>query len=201
MLEKLLHSKAAANVLATVMEHDGLHLRDIARRAGVSPSEARRELGNLAAVGILRKERKGPLLFFKLNRECPFLPELKGLYRKTDGIFAGLRKLLGSEKGIKYAFVFGSMARGGERERSDVDLMVIGDFDQKYLGGKLFEVQGRAPREVNYIFWTTHELQEKADKQVGFLLDIARNKRTWLVGDEHEFIGIVEERHGKKSGS
>jgi len=82
MLEKLLHSKAAASVLATVMEHDGLHLREIARRASVSPSEARRELDQLAALGVLRKERRGAQLFFHINRECPFLPELRGFIGK-----------------------------------------------------------------------------------------------------------------------
>jgi len=93
------------------------------------------------------------------------------------------------------------MARGGERPGSDVDLMVIGNFGQDAISARLTELQWKAGRELNYILWTGQDLQEKADKQVGFLLDIARNKRTWLAGDESEFVRIAKERHGKKSGS
>ena len=60
MLEKLLHGKAEVNLLGVVIFIDGLHLREIARKVGISSSEAKRELDILVSAGggQSREERK-----------------------------------------------------------------------------------------------------------------------------------------------
>ena len=44
MLNLILRSKAEVKVLSVILFQDGLHLREIARQANISPFEARREI-------------------------------------------------------------------------------------------------------------------------------------------------------------
>ena len=196
MLEKLLKSRAAARVLGEVFSEDGLHLREVARRAGISPSEAKRELDNLVALGVLERKKTGSVVAFSLNTACPFLQELKGLYQKTDGVFRALAQALAATEGVKYAFVFGSSAAGRERKASDVDLLVVGGVEEEALAGKVFEVQKKTGKEINFVLWSERDLREKARKKSGFLKSVFSGEKVWLAGDGNEFGGIVEKGLG-----
>ena len=198
MLEKLMRSKAEVKILGVVLFTEGLHLREISRRAGVSAYEAKRELENLEGLGALSSERRGNQLVFRTNEGCPFLQDLKNLYRKTEGVFPKLKKALEKLKGVQYAFVFGSTAKGKETPRSDIDLMVVGDMDEDALAERIFKIQKNIGREINFIFWTPADLEEKARSGSSFLKTLLKNKRIWLVGDEDEFVRIAEKGFGKK---
>lgn len=198
MLENLLRSKAEVKILGVVLFFEGLHLREISRRAGVSPYEAKRELENLEGLGVLNSEKRGNQLVFHTNEECPFLQDLKNLYRKTEGIFPELKNALVKIKDVQYAFVFGSTAKGAETPRSDIDLMVIGSISEDALGEKVFKIQKKTGREINFILWTPADLEEKMRRRSSFLKNLLKNKRIWLAGDEDEFVRIAEKGLGKK---
>lgn len=84
-LERIFRSKAEVAVLGVVLFSESLHLREIARRAGLSSSEAKRELDTLAALGLLLPERKGNLVLFYTDRRCPFLDDLRSIFVKAKG--------------------------------------------------------------------------------------------------------------------
>lgn len=199
MLEKLLRSGAEVKVLGVVLFEDNLHLREIARRAGVSPFEAKRELGILASLGVLIPERKGNMALFRKNPACPYFQELKGIYLKTEGVAAQLSSALRGAKGIKYAFIFGSFASGKEKAGSDIDLMAIGEISEADLSAAVFKVQKTIGREINFILWTGKDLLEHAYKGSPFLNSLLDKKRLWLAGKEDEFVGIAE-IGGRKEG-
>ncbi|MFA4946786.1 MAG: nucleotidyltransferase domain-containing protein [Candidatus Micrarchaeia archaeon] len=195
MLEFLLKSGSEVKVLGVVLFEDGLHLRGVAAKAGVSPCEAKRELDNLTALGVLARERKGNLVLFKANAACPFLAELRGLYLKTEGVLGGLAAALENAKGVEYAFVYGSFANGTYGEKSDVDVLVVGDAGDDALAAAFGRLQKRANREINWIHWTPGELPAKA--RGGFFKN-ASKKRLWLKGDEREFIQTIKARINKR---
>lgn len=199
MLEVVLKSKAEVKVLGVVLYEDGLHLREIARKAGVSSSEAHRELASLQKIGLLFSTRRGNQLLFYRNNRCTFLNDVKNLYQKTEGIFGRIKAELDKLDGVKYAFIFGSSARGKEKQHSDVDLMVIGDVEDSTLADKLFKVQKAIGLEINFILWTMKDLKEKAESDNGFLKTIMKNEKIFLKGDEDEFIGFVKKRPNTKS--
>lgn len=201
MLEKLLGSSARAKVLGVALFQEGLHLREIARRAGVSPSEAARELAVLGGMGLLKRERRGRQIFFRLDRKCPIYLEMRGLYLKTDGAFGALKEALAKLADVRYAFVFGSMASGKEAAGSDIDMMVIGDCDDEALSRRMFRAGGNISREVNYIHWSQSDFQKKLRSGSPFLKDIVKKGIAWLEGDYDEFVGLVEGPHGKKGGA
>jgi len=66
---------------------------------------------------------EGRQTYFQANRDCPVFEELRGLVRKTFGVAevlqAGLAGLAGH---VQLAFIYGSVAAGGETAGSDVTL-------------------------------------------------------------------------------
>lgn len=197
MLERLLRSNAEVKVLGVVLFLDGLHLREIARKAGVSSSEAKRELDILVSVGVLKAEKKGNLSLFYMEKSCPFLRELKGLYAKTEGVFAQLKKALEKINGIEYAFVFGSFARDEYQEKSDVDIMIVGTPNMEKLNERIMQVEEKISREINYSVYSSEEFHRKATLS-GFLNEIISSKKVMLFGEENEFKRFVEKRRGAK---
>ncbi len=200
MLEKLLRSNAEVKVLGVVLFSDGLHLREIARRAGASSSEAKRELDILVSAGMLRAEKKGNLSLFYLEESCPFLQELKGLYSKTEGVFAQLEKALEKIPGIEYAFVYGSFARGEYGAKSDVDLMVVGEPDMGELNSRIMNVEAKVFREINYSVYPRKEFHRKATLS-GFLRRVLSEKKVMLCGEENEFKRVIEKGRSAKRGA
>jgi predicted nucleotidyltransferase len=198
MLERLFRSRAEVKVLGVVLFEDGLHLREIARRAAVSPCEAKKELENLLVLGVLTKEKRGNQLLFRSDQSCPFLEDLRNIYRKTEGVFQELKKAIAAPD-IKYAFIFGSMASGVMRPASDIDLMVIGAIDENDLSARIFPIQKRNRRAINFILWRISDLKEKARTNSTFLKNIMKKDMVWLGGDRDEFIRIAQERPHKKS--
>lgn len=192
MLERLLRSKAEVAVLGIVLFSDSLHLREIARRAGISPPEAKRELDSLVGLGALAKATKGNMSVYTLNPACPFINELKGLYLKTEGPVPLLRKELSKLEGLEYAFVYGSFASGNFSERSDIDLFLAGDVKVGETDRICFDVQKKTLREINYILWSDADLKKKLREGSAFVSSLVKKEKIWLVGDADGFERIAE---------
>lgn len=196
MLERLLRSKAEVAVLGVALFLDGLHLREIARRAGVSSYEAKRELDALVQLGALTKAEKGNMSIYALNPNCPFINELKGLYLKTEGPIPLLKNELGKLAGLRYAFIYGSFASGNFSERSDIDLFLAGNAGEGEADRVCFEIQTKTMREINYILWSEADLRKKLKESSAFVSSLVKKEKIWLVGDENEF-----ERDAAKAGN
>ncbi len=187
MLKRLFKSKAEVEVLGVVLFKERLHLREIARQANITPSETKRELDNLVKLGILKKEKKGNLVLFYTNKKCPFLNELQNLYLKTDGIYPILKKEL-SYLNLKFAIVYGSMAKGNFDEKSDIDILLIGeDINEDKLIKTIMKTQKKTNREINYILWNEKELREKIKNKGAFINSVLKEPKIMLIGDENEF--------------
>ncbi|MCI0503526.1 nucleotidyltransferase domain-containing protein [Candidatus Micrarchaeota archaeon] len=121
---------------------------------------------------------------------------MRGLYRKTEGVFAELRAGLSGCKGIQFAFIFGSFARGAERPRSDIDLLVVGSISDAELAKMVFSVQRNYGREINYILWSFDTLEEKIGNKSPFMGNILSKGLVWLAGDYDEFVRIAAQKPG-----
>src|SRR4030042_2119702 len=103
------------------------YLRDIERRTGLAIGTVRRELTGLNRAEIITKTKDGNRTYYQANEECPFLPELSGMLRKTAGLVDVVRQALKTlATKIEAAFVHGSFARGVVKADSDIDLIVVG---------------------------------------------------------------------------
>jgi hypothetical protein len=87
-----------------------------------------RELSRLQASGLVSVEKIGNQKHYRANRESPVFNELRSLILKTVGLKEPLREALEPYADrIRFAFVYGSVAKQTDTARSDIDLMVIGE--------------------------------------------------------------------------
>jgi len=164
-----------------------LHLRELARLAGVSPAMMGKELDALARAGVLLARHDGNRRLFAANPACPIFDELAGIARKTAGLADVLRQALAHIDGIDLAFVFGSVARGQARADSDVDLWVIGRCDYTALLQACAAASQRLGRPVNPVLYAPAELESlKSDPDNAFLAEVRRQPRLALIGSDDD---------------
>ncbi len=133
-----------------------LHVREIARLAGLTAGTLSRELRMLTEAGLLLREAQGNQVLYRANRASPIYPELAEIFRKTAGLADVVREALATlvEK-IVVAFLFGSMAEGTDKSSSDVDLLVVGDAGFSEIVAAAAPLRERLGREVNPVVMTT----------------------------------------------
>ena len=171
------------------------HLRELARRAGVSPTMLGKEADLLSAAGIILSSADGNRRVLRANPDCPIFDELRGIARKTAGIADVLRSALAELDDIETAFIFGSVAKGEERSGSDVDVCVIGTVAYRQLASALSGVESTLGRPVNPVLYTPDELRLKYGNENPFILGMLSSERIFLIGDQDgldgTFGGIV----------
>lgn len=147
-----------------------------------------RELGQLTGVGLIQGVRRGHQVYYQANRQNPIFAELKSILAKTSGIRDVLNEGLAPlVERIRLAFVYGSIARGDEDASSDVDLMVIGEVSFADVVSALSDSESKLGREINPTVYGPREFREKLAAKNHFLSTVAKEKKLFLIGDEHEF--------------
>jgi predicted nucleotidyltransferase len=97
------------------------------------------------------------------------------MFRKTAGLADVLREALEPlGRGVRAAFVFGSVAQGKERATSDVDAMVLGSASFENVVEALMPVRERLRREINPIVMTLQQFRAKLKSGDRFASRVAR---------------------------
>jgi predicted nucleotidyltransferase len=163
-----------------------IHLRELARKAGMHTKTIQVELRNLLQVGIICEERSGNQKLYKVNEKCPLFHDLKMIIIKTIGVADEIKKALKPlEKKIHRAYIFGSFAAGTYDSESDIDLIVIGKADLKAVAGAMSDTSHMIGRVINPVTFTLSEYSEGL-KDNGFLQSIDRGAKIILIGDEND---------------
>jgi uncharacterized protein len=167
------------------------YLSELAASLKTSPSSLQREIDAFVRVGVLNKRVDGRRSYIRANEDSPIFPEIRGLIEKTSGIVPMLKDAIRGSKGLKIAFIYGSLARGEEGAGSDVDLMVLGNVSSMDLSPRLRAVEAAVGRQVNPTVFSIDEFVKKAAEKNHFLRTVLRNKKIMLVGtrDELDEIG------------
>jgi predicted nucleotidyltransferase len=194
MLERLLTSKSRVKILELLLLNPAgeFHLREISRRTRVSAPYVKRELANLSALGLVLKRSQGNMMLFRLNKDSPIAEELKRIFLKTESLGRFVRDNLEELGNIRFALVYGSFAKGEMNERSDVDLLIVGDVDERRMLDLLEHVEERLGREINYVAWTEAEFLEKVGQKVPLFEEIINTPVIMIVGDFDEFRKAVK---------
>src|SRR5208282_2129938 len=158
------------------------HLRDLAERLSVDPSNLSKELSRLEREGMFRSEVSGRQKYFQLNREYPLFNEVRSIIAKTIGAVPLLAESLKKIDGIEEAYLYGSFARNQQDAASDVDVLVIGRPKGNDLAETVQKLERQLGREINYTVLTRKELESRRDRKDVFLENVWHNKRVSLVG-------------------
>jgi predicted nucleotidyltransferase len=165
---------------------EALHGREIARRTGLPAGTITRELGRLAEVGLLNREKRGNQQVYSANTGGPIFAELASILRKTSGAVDVLAQALApAASQLRVAFVFGSVAQGRETAGSDIDVMLIGDLSFRQTVELLHPTQAVLGREVNPKVFTTGEFTAKVPMEP-FLADVLAKPKLFLIGNAHD---------------
>lgn len=194
LLDPLL-SKPVQGILSAVLldRDEPWYLSDLAKRLGRTPSTLQRPLDSLVSAGILRRFADGNRVYYAEDAACPILPELKGLLTKTVGLADILRQALAKYgKRIEVAFIYGSMARGEETSKSDVDLLIIGDTTLKDLTPSLSRAEKELGRPVNATIFSGSEFSQKLRQKNHFLRSILATEKIFVLGTEHELEELAK---------
>src|SRR5208282_2616216 len=179
-----LRSKARQQLLAYYFTNPTArhHLRDLAERLNIDPSNLSKELGRLEREGLFRSEVSGRQKYFQLNREYPLFSEVRSIVAKTIGAVPLLAQSLKKIEGIEEAYLYGSFARNQQDTASDIDVLVIGRPKGNVLAEVLQKLERQLGREINYTVLTRKELESRRDRKDAFLENVWHNKRVSLVG-------------------
>jgi predicted nucleotidyltransferase len=139
---------------------------------------------------------EGRQTYYQANRACPVFDELHGLIRKTFGVAQVLKDGLAALAGkIQFAFIYGSLATGGETAASDVDVMVVGErISLQDVVSAFTEAQRELRREVNPSVYRTEEFCRKLAGGHHFLSSVVAGPKIFLIGDEGELTRLAQIR-------
>lgn len=202
-INQLLGSETRVKILAKLIlnSNRAFYMRELERMLNVNFLLIHRELENLKKLGLVTDERKGKIRLFKINKSSPIYPEVRGIVLKTAGIGDVMRNALGGTGKIKYALVFGSIARGDEKETSDIDLLVVGGINEEKLIPKIRSAEDKVGREINYIIWSEKEFVKRIKEKMGLLIEIEKNPIIMIAGDENEFRKTAKGRRNPKGNA
>ena len=168
------------------------YINEIGRILGKKPGVFQRTLNNLEKEGVLASEYKANARYFQANKRYPLFKELKSIVFKTVGVAGSLKEILIKIGNINFSFIYGSYAKAGENNLSDIDLVIIGSPDEDALIKELDRLEEVLRREINYKIYSLKEMKQAGGEKDPFLLEVLRDKKIMLTGEENELRKILE---------
>lgn len=193
-LTETLFGKTRRSILSVLYGHadETFYLRQLVRVAGGGTGAVQRELKALAEAGIIRRIGKGRQVYYQANAQCAVYPELKSLIMKTAGMGDALKiAMLPLAERIRAAFIYGSVARGGESRESDVDLFVVGEVTSAEVVKTLSPVQLTLNREINPTVYPVEEFRAKQAAGHHFIKSVMEGNKVFLIGDENDLAKLA----------
>jgi predicted nucleotidyltransferase len=161
------------------------HLSELRRLTSLGSASLQRELNKLADAGLVRSERVGNLRRFQANAESPVYGELVALTRKTLGIEPMVRQALAPlAPKLDVAFIYGSVAKGTDTAKSDVDVMLVGkDLLLSKVLELLVPLEAQLGRKINPTCLTPAEFKRRRAEHDSFVNRVLSQSTLPLVGD------------------
>jgi predicted nucleotidyltransferase len=189
-LSNALFSKVQQRVLALIFGQPerSFYASEIIRNVQSGTGAVERELSRLQRSGLVSVERIGNQKHYRANHQSPIFTELQSLVTKTVALTEPLRRSLEScADKIKAAFVYGSVAKGMDTARSDIDLMVIGDgLNYSELYAALQNVENALGRKVSPTFLSPKDWRRKASEKGSFISKVNALPKLFVFGSEQD---------------
>jgi predicted nucleotidyltransferase len=126
-------------------------------------------------------------------KEYPIHSELKKIIYATTASGDYIRSKLIDSKDISAAFIYGSVARDEETEKSDIDLFIIGSASEEKVHGMVLEIEKDIGREINYTLMEPAEFNLRRKKAEPFIARIMAEKKIILKDDAMSLDDLLRE--------
>jgi predicted nucleotidyltransferase len=182
----ILFGKTRRAVLALLFEQPGrcFFLRELSRLTGISPGPLQHELSQLRKANLIVRAQDGNRVTYRANVAHPIFSDLQSIVHKTCGVplllEAALKPLA---EQITFAAIYGSVAKGTNHARSDVDLLIVGSLGLDQATAAVVPVEDRIGREISVRLFFSEEYRRRRDQGDQFILGVLSGPITPILGN------------------
>lgn len=153
---------------------------------GSGSGAVQRELNKLVASGLVNSEMRGNQRHFQANKSAPIFKELTQIVQKTFGMNYPISEALAPYRElIKYAFIFGSIAKQEDTVKSDIDIFIVSDkLTYSDLISQLMNTEAKLGRHINATIYTESDLCSRLQSANAFITRVFAQPKIWIIGDE-----------------
>jgi predicted nucleotidyltransferase len=159
------------------------HEREVMRMAGVSKGSANRILHELSESGLLTVQKKGRMVFYKLNLKNPSARQFKIL----SNVYSLKELIEGLQRYSRRIILFGSCAQGTDVKESDVDLMVLTD-QKNAVKKEINRFNSKEKKKVAPIVVDANELAKMKREDGALYENIERGILLWETEDNERQV-------------
>jgi predicted nucleotidyltransferase len=147
-----------------------------------------RELRRLTDSGLVTTAKIGNQKHFQANHAAPVFQELRSIVLKTVGLAEPLREaLVVFADRIRFAAIYGSVAKRTDIASSDVDLLIVSaDLTLKEIYSAIAPVERFLSRKINPTVLTGEEFRRRREADGSFANKVLEGEHITGVGDEGE---------------
>jgi DNA-binding transcriptional ArsR family regulator len=163
-------------------------VREITRQTREEINAVRRELDRMLAAGILKSEERGNRLYYYLNKQYLYYPELMRMIAKSSGLGLKLFKLRRKLGNVAYIMFSGPFVQKTAKRHDEVDILVIGEIVLAELEAVMKEEEQKIGHEINYTVLPLDEFEFRKQRRDPFLMEVLYGTRIMIVGSEEELV-------------
>ena len=162
------------------------YLNQITRLSQMGRGTIKRELERMEAAGIVVKKRIGNQNHYQANSECPVYSELMGIARKTFGVADVIKTALNSILDeVALAFIYGSVAKGEDTAKSDIDLLIVSnELTYSEVMERLLDSETSIGRPINPTIYNVDQIEKKLKQDNAFVSRVMEQPKIWIKEDE-----------------
>ena len=182
-----LFTKVQQRVLAVLFGNHArsFYANELIALACSGSGAVQRELAQLEAADLVTVRRVGNQKHYQANASASIFEELRGLVLKTSGLVDVLRAALAPLAAqIDQAFIYGSVAKGKDTAKSDIDLMLISEnVAYADLFAALEPATKRLQRTVNPTLYSPTEINKRILDDNAFVKRVLAQPKLWVIGE------------------
>ena len=189
-LRKILFTKTQRRILSLLFGNFSRRYygNEIIKLAGVGTGSARNFLDGLVSSGLVARTKEGRQTYYQACNRAPIFDELCGIVLKTFGVADFLKKVMEPlNKQVKFAFIFGSVAKGNNNTNSDIDICIVSESLDYSEWMKLFiPTSEKLGREITLTLYGVEEFEAKVANKNHFIEQILSQPKIMLIGTEND---------------
>ena len=151
------------------------YVKEIAKNMKISSGSVSVLCKKLCTEGLLKKETKGNLLFYKLNKNSLVVKELQKAYllnRLKKSKFTA--RFLDTDEHIISLAIYGSYVSGDVDDKSDLDVLIITQSDANFSEA-VRKISKEIKLDVNINKFTALQWKKLAEKTDTFYKEVISN--------------------------
>lgn len=157
---------------------------ELIERTGAGSGAVQRELKRLTESGLVTVKRVGNQKHYQANPDSPVFEALCSLVKRTMGLAGPIREALEPlAEHIRFAAIYGSVAKGTDTSASDIDLLIVADgLALEEIYRVLAPVEKALGRRINPTLYTPEEFEQRKAGGSPFLSRVLSGEHIVLMG-------------------